>query len=152
MRWRMKSTEFQRSTKKQRSEKLQLMVKQDIPIGVLAYADDIPVGWCSIAPRETCLGLERYRALPRIDREDVWSVVCFFIDSKFRRKGLTFEILVAARDYAKSCGARIIEGYPVSPLSKSYTYMGSPNTFRRAGFHDVTPIGQKRAVVHYYCY
>lgn len=55
-----------------------------------------------------------------------------------------------AVDYARSEGARIVEGYPVEPGSPSYTYMGSPATFEQAGFHDVTPAGQARRVVRYF--
>jgi hypothetical protein len=52
----------------------------------------------------------------------------------------------AAVAYARSLGATIVEGYPVEP-GKIYTYMGSPETFRKAGFEDVTPAGQERRVV-----
>ena len=123
------------------------LVRRDTPIGVLAYLDGEPVGWCSIAPRETYRALERYRALPRIDDTPVWSVVCFFVDRRVRRQRITLGLLEAAVEYARSRGARIIEGYPVEPGSRLYTYMGSPSTFRKAGFHDVTPSGQARQIM-----
>jgi GNAT superfamily N-acetyltransferase len=149
MRWRMSSTEFRRSSKEDRVVALEDLVCQDIPVGILAYVDREPVGWCSIAPRETYVALERYRALPRLDSAPVWSVVCFFVDRRFRRQGLTLGLLRAAIDYARSRGARIIEGYPVEPDAPSYTYMGSPATFLRAGFRDVTPENQLRPVMRY---
>lgn len=149
MRWRMKSTEFKGSSKKKRVERLEEMVCEKVPVGVLAYSEGEPIGWCSIAPRETYEALERYRALPRIDEKPVWSVVCFFIDSGMRRQGVTLGLLKAAVKYAKSQGASIIEGYPVEPGERSYTYMGSPSTFRRAGFHDVTPDGTTRIVMRH---
>lgn len=40
-----------------------------------------------------------------------------------------------------------VEGYPVEPGPRSYTYMGSPAIFAAAGFGDVTPAGQRRRVV-----
>jgi hypothetical protein len=43
----------------------------------------------------------------------------------------------------------ILEGYPVEPSCRLYTYMGSPETFRQAGFQDVTPPGQDRLVMRY---
>lgn len=95
--------------------------------------------------RETYPALERYRKLARIDEERVWSVVCFFIDARARRQGLMLGLLNAAVAYALSRGARIVEGYPVEP-GRIYAYMGSPATFRRAGFHDVTPTGRERTV------
>ena len=150
MRWRLTSTEFQRSTKEGRAAALEGLVRQGMPVGVLAYADGEPVGWCSIAPRETCAALERSRALARLDDAPVWSVVCFFVDRRFRRQGVTRGLLKAAVEYAQAQGATIIEGYPVEPGARLYTYMGSPATFRRAGFRDVTPAGRARQVMRYF--
>lgn len=39
------------------------LVSNDTPIGVLAYKDDDPVGWCSIAPPETYAKLEFFGIL-----------------------------------------------------------------------------------------
>ncbi|MGH9935849.1 MAG: GNAT family N-acetyltransferase [Blastocatellia bacterium] len=150
MRWRMKSAEFQHSTKEDRVEALEKLIRQDTPVGILAYADGKPVGWCSIAPRETYGALERYRALPRIDDTPVWSVVCFFVARQVRRQRVTLGLLKAAVEYAQSQGAKVIEGYPVEPGPRSYTYMGSPSTFRKAGFRDVSPEGQARLVMRYF--
>jgi len=150
MRWRMTSSEYRRSTKEERIAALEDGVQAGKPTGVLAYTDDLPVGWCSVAPRFFYEGLERYRALPRLDEEPTWAVVCFFVDSRYRRFGMTRGLLNAAVAYAGSQGARIVEGYPVEPGAKSYTYMGSPATFLSAGFQDVTPAGQKRPVFRYY--
>ena len=139
MRWRMTSTEFRRSSKPKRIEALRDNVANGRPTGVLAYVDGIPVGWCSIAPREEFRGLERYRKLARIDDAAVWSVTCFFVDRMYRRGGLTGDLLKAAVRYAKENGASVVESYPVESSAVSYTYMGSPETFTRAGFSDVTP-------------
>jgi GNAT superfamily N-acetyltransferase len=147
MRWRMRSAEFSGSTKEDRADALLRLARDGQPIGVLAYLDGEPVGWCSIAPREGHAALERYRALPRIDDRPVWSVVCFFVSSRARRTGVTRGLLKAAVDYARSQGAEIVEGYPVEPGARLYTYMGSPSTFRAAGFRDVTPRGQDRTVM-----
>ena len=149
MRWRLRSTEFQRSTKDDRVAALEKLVRHSTPVGVLAYLEKEPVGWCSVAPRETCGALEHYRALPRLDAAPVWAVVCFFVDRRVRRQGVTLGLLKAAVKYARTRGAKIIEGYPVEPGAHLYTYMGSPSTFRQAGFKDVTPSGQARHVMRY---
>lgn len=149
MRWRLKSTDFQRSTKEGRVAALAELVREHTPVGVLAYSDGEPVGWCSVAPRETYAALERYRALPRIDDVPVWSVVCFFVDQAHRHQGVTLGLLRAAVAYARSQGATVIEGYPVEPGPRSYTYMGSPKTFRRAGFHDATSPGAARLIMRH---
>jgi GNAT superfamily N-acetyltransferase len=150
MRWRMTSSEFRNSTKEGRPEALEQLARAGTPIGVLAYLDQEAVGWCSVAPHECYAGLERYRALPRIDERPVWSVVCFFVSAAIRRRGVTSGLLKAAVGYASAQGAEIIEGYPVEPGPRLYTYMGSPATFRAAGFTDVTPRGQARRVMRYF--
>lgn len=147
MRWRMPAGQFQASTPAERTAALVDLVGAGVPVGVLAYDGSEPIGWCSVAPRETYEALERSRALPRIDDAPVWSVACFFVNGRFRRQGLTGQLLAAAVDYAGSQGALAAEGYPVEPGPRSYTYMGSPATFAAAGFSDVTPAGQRRRVV-----
>ena len=159
MRWRMRSTDFQRSSKQARAKKLKEMVRdgrRGLPVGILAYVANKPIAWCSIAPRESYAALQRYKKLARIDDDDddgekhVWSVVCFFVDSRFRGRQVTLGLLKAGLDYARSMGAKIVEGYPVTPRSGLYTYMGSPTTFRKAGFRDVTPSGRERKVFRFY--
>lgn len=147
MRWRMPAGQFQASTPAERTAALVDLVGAGVPVGVLAYDGSEPIGWCSVAPRETYEALERSRALPRIDDAPVWSVACFFVNGRFRRQGLTGQLLAAAVDYAGSQGALAAEGYPVEPGPRSYTYMGSPATFAAAGFSNVTPAGQHRRVV-----
>src|SRR5262245_31890198 len=67
MRWRMTSTAFKRSTKDGRVAGLDERVCEGIPVGLLAYHGGEPVGWCSVAPRETYAALERSKKLARID-------------------------------------------------------------------------------------
>jgi GNAT superfamily N-acetyltransferase len=149
MRWRLTSAEFRQSTKDTRVATLDSLVATGAPVGVLAYLDGEPVGWVAIAPRAALGALERYRDLARVDDQPVWSVTCFFIDRAVRRQGVTLGLLKAAVAYAIEQGAAIIEGYPVEPGARLYTYMGSPATFRAAGFEDVTPPGRSRPVMRY---
>jgi GNAT superfamily N-acetyltransferase len=149
MRWRLTSGEFKNSTKESRVAQLEDLVRNGTPVGVLAYLNGQPVGWCSVAPRDSYRALERYRALARLDESPVWSVVCFFVDRRIRNQGLTVGLLRSAVEYARSQGATIIEGYPVEPGSALYTYMGSPETFRRVGFADVTPVDRERRIMRY---
>lgn len=141
--------EYKRSTRESRIAALDELVCNGMPVGILAYDGDTPVGWCAIAPREAYSALERFRALPRVDETPVWSIVCFFIDRHYRGMGLTIGLLKAAVDYARSLGATAVEGYPVEPGPRLYTYMGSPRAFVDAGFEDITPPGQDRMVMRH---
>ena len=104
MRWRLASAAYEASTKESRAAALAALARAGTPVGVLAYLDGEPVGWCSIAPRETYAALGRYRALAPIDAAPVWSVVCFFVDRRARRAGLTRGLLRAAVAYAGERG------------------------------------------------
>ena len=149
MRWRLKSAEFQKANSRERQNKLQTLVQDHLPIGVIAYQQDNVVAWCSIAPRETYPLLEGSTTLKRIDNSPVWSVVCFFIDPKLRRQHLSVQLLQAATQYAFSQGANIVEGYPVAP-DKSYRFMGSPATFEKAGFQEAGIAKNGRSIVRLY--
>lgn len=146
LRWRVPSGEFSALTRAGRKAALERRVRAGEPIGILAYRNGEPVGWCSIAPRATYAALERSRVLKRVDDQPVWSVVCFFLDRAVRGQGFARELLQAAVAFARSRGATIVEGYPVEEGSSSYRWMGSPTTFSRVGFRVVARSGGRRIV------
>jgi GNAT superfamily N-acetyltransferase len=58
----------------------------------------------------------------------------------FRRKGLMRPLIEAAVDYARSKGAKIVEGYPTEPGKKmeaSSLFLGTTKPFVDAGFVEV---------------
>ncbi|MDE2935309.1 MAG: GNAT family N-acetyltransferase [Chloroflexota bacterium] len=111
------------------------------PVGLLAYSGPEPVGWCSVAPRETFrdLGGGAYAA-----GISVWAVVCFFVPRPMRRQRIQARLLDAACELATEAGADVIEGYPVDPGSPSYRFMGLVPTFLAAGFEEFGRIGKRR--------
>jgi GNAT superfamily N-acetyltransferase len=140
--WRINENRKAMPGKSGKKASMKSRVKQGIPIGLLAYTDDEPIAWCSIAPRDT------YRSLGGDEtKQRVWSLACFFVKREFRNIGLTSRLLGAAMDYAKDNGAEFIEAYPVAPDSPSYRFMGFVHTFEKAGFQLVTPAGTRRNVM-----
>lgn len=148
-RWRLPSAQFRQLTSIGRRSHLESLVRARIPVGVLGYRAGKPVGWCSVAPRETYVALERSTTLPRIDDLPTWSVACFFVARPERGRGLSVELLRAATGYAASEGAVIVEGYPVEP-DRSYRFMGSPSVFAAAGFWEVAVTRAGRRIVRYF--
>jgi GNAT superfamily N-acetyltransferase len=146
LRWRLSSTPFRDSTKEQRVADLAGRVRAGEPVGVLAYAGGDPVGWCSIAPRESYAAVLASRVIPSVPGERVWSVVCFYVASRSRRQGLRTRLLDAACGYAAEAGAAVIEAYP-SPNGKSYRYMGTRELYRQAGFEEVPGPDGRRPVL-----
>ena len=121
-------------------------VRAGTPIGLLAYLDERPVGWCSIAPRESYLerglGGDEYP-----EDTEVWAIFCFFVHSSARRRGIQTGLLRAAVDHARSNGADVVEAYPVDADSSSYRHMGFRPNFLAAGFEEVGRVGSRRYVV-----
>ena len=118
------------------------------PVGILAYEDNDPVAWCSVAPLETYSNLRtRNYVSDGNDTERVWSIACFYIRSAYRHQGMTSRLINAAIDYAKDNGAKIIEAYPVDYDSPSYSYMGRIGTFERLGFKEIAMAGTRRHIM-----
>ena len=122
--------------------------------GLMAYHEGQPVAWCSVAPRESFPVLDRSRVLKRVDDRPVWSVVCFFVEKNHRRMGLSVEMLRGAVDYARSQGAKIVEGYPVEPkrgqTADVFAFTGLPATFLQVGFVEVLRRSETRPIMRYY--
>jgi GNAT superfamily N-acetyltransferase len=122
-------------------------------VGLLAYAQGQPVGWCAIAPRESYPVLERSRILKRVDAALVWSVVCFFVSKAFRGKGVTTVLLRAAVEYAGQHRARIVEGYPIEPrtprIPTVFAWIGLASAFQQAGFVEVERRSDTRPIMRY---
>jgi len=113
--------------------------------GVVAYLGDEPVGWCAISPRTEYPVIQRStvgRAAPDATAADVWTVSCFVVRVGFRRGGVAGALLAGAVAFARSNGARVVEGFPVDPSMRTSTssaelYHGTVTLFERAGFEIV---------------
>jgi len=139
--WRLKRSEWTRQKGEGNRRALRKLAEAGEPLGVLAYAEGKAVGWCAVGPRENYPVLERSRILQRVDEEPVWSVTCFFLARPWRRKGVTGKLLEAAVKFARSRGAKIVEGYPLEPrrgtIPDAFAWTGLPGAFREAGFVEV---------------
>ncbi|MHB8947194.1 MAG: GNAT family N-acetyltransferase [Bacillota bacterium] len=138
--WRLPRSEFGRMKGEGNRLAFKAIVDSGEVPGIIAYDGGEPVGWCSVAPRESFSALERARKLKRLDDRPVWSVVCFFVAKGHRRQGLTVRLLEAAADYAGAQGARLLEGYPVDPdgdYPDAFAFTGLAGAFRQAGFVEV---------------
>ena len=151
--WRLPRSEFKQNQGERNKETFKKIVDSGEVPGILAYMKDQPVGWCSIAPRETFPKLRRSRILKRVDGKPVWSVVCFFVSKAFRRKGVSVGLLKAAVDYATEQGAKIVEGYPVEPRKNRtpdpFAFTGLASAFRKIGFVEVIRRSETRPIMRH---
>ena len=118
--------------------------------GLIGYEDGVPVSWVSLAPREEYPKLLRSPIMKPVDDRPVWSIVCFFVDRNARGRGLSERMLRAAVDHARSCGARLVEAYPVDKDERSdpdSMFFGAKSMYDRAGFREVARRRPARPVV-----
>lgn len=151
--YRLKRSEFEQNKGDENKKLIEQIVRSGEIPGVLAYVDGKAVGWCSVAPRTQFPALERSRILKRIDNKPVWSIVCFYIDKAYRKKGLTGELLSFVIRYCKERGAEIIEAYPTDSPKKDvpdvFAWNGFASTFFKAGFIEAARRSETRPLLRY---
>lgn len=149
--WRESRREFEERGSAGNRAAMKARVESGEVPGILAYAGGRPVGWCSIAPRETHPSLERSPVLKRLDERPTWSIVCLYVDRGWRGRGLSHALVEAAVEHARASGAELVEAYPTAPrgrrLAPVSSYMGVPSVFERAGFEERARPSKARVVV-----
>lgn len=152
--FRLKRSEFDLQKGEGNRQAMRRIIDSGQIPGLLAYHEDEPVGWCSVAPREAFPVLDRSPILKRVDDQPVWSVVCFFVARPYRQQGVSLQLLQAALDYAQENGARIVEGYPVEPKKGStpdvFAYTGLASMFLQLGFVEAARRSETRPLMRYY--
>jgi GNAT superfamily N-acetyltransferase len=119
MSWRLNHAEFEKQKGAGNKRAMKKLVEEKKQIGIIAYLDGEPIGWCSVAPREKFIQLESSRVLKPIDDKPVWSITCFFLAKDYRRRGLSVDILKGVIAFCKMRCVKILEAYPIIPYSKN---------------------------------
>jgi GNAT superfamily N-acetyltransferase len=139
MYWRIGSA-YHKRPREQNKAALRKIVHNGPPPGLVALDGSVAVGWCQLTNRRDLPWLDRWRAFDRVDDADVWCISCFYIDPKYRRRGVTAALIEGALKAAKRAKAAALEAYPVDteqPNSTRNLFTGVASTFRRAGFKTV---------------
>lgn len=118
--------------------------------GLIGYRDGRPVGWISLGPREDFKRLARSPVMKPVDDKPVWSIVCFFVDSKERGKGVSRALLKAGIEYARAQGVTLLEAYPIDKRERShpdFMWVGAKSMYDGTGFKEVARRKKTRPVV-----
>ncbi len=110
--------------------------------GLLAYADEKPVGWCNAQPRASFANMRHYSIAKEDPGEPIGSIMCFLVAPEHRARGVGTALLHAACDKFKRDGLKVAEGYPTTnPAKRSWeipwaeeNYKGSLNMYLKNGF------------------
>lgn len=122
------------------------------PIGLLAYEDGEPVGWCAAGPRERydrALRIPSFRGRDSSEDQSVWLVPCFFIAKQARRQGVAKALLEEAVVMAQEAGAKAIEGFPFATGAKlgKDPMVGAEAIFEACGFQPTRRPSKTRVVM-----
>ena len=121
--------------------RLKKMVLNGSVRGLIAYDGDEPIGWCTFGKRTDFPRLNRARTLKCDDSETVCSIPCFYIKNRYRKKGVSTELLKTATAILASEGESVLEGYPVKPtkpgnknIPSAFAWTGTIPLFEKQGF------------------
>jgi GNAT superfamily N-acetyltransferase len=140
MYWKLRGKDYSENTGDSARQMQKAVVDAKIIPGLLAYSEGYPVGWIAVEPRSQYPKLAHSRTLKPVDDQEVWSITCFFVEKKHRRKGITVELLKAGVAHAKKYGAKIVEGYPIDVKKNEappFIFTGVASAFKQAGFKEV---------------
>ena len=130
MYWRIGAAYHKRDRSLNKAD-LQQIVSSNLPVGLLAYVDEVPVGWCQLTPRQDLSWLIKNGYGDFNNGSNVWCISCFYIKNRFRKKGITLALIKASIDHAQKAGADLLEAYP---RNSPNSYTGYSSTFSKAGF------------------
>jgi GNAT superfamily N-acetyltransferase len=154
MTWRLNRADFEKQKGAGNKRAMKKLVKEKEQIGIIAYLNGKPVGWCSVAPRQKFIRLESSRVLKPVDDKPVWSITCFFLAKDYRRQGLSVQILKGVIEFCKKKDVKILEAYPIIPYSKNmpaaFAWTGFLSCFENAGFKVAKRWSKARPIMRYY--
>lgn len=127
----------------------------DATSGLVAHLGGEPIGWCAVAPRSEYVRLGQTSWTGRSeDKADdsVWAVTCFVIRVGYRGRGLTYPLAAATVPFARSSGARALEGYAMDPepgqtVTWGEMHVGHRKIFAAAGFEEVHRPSKRRVIM-----
>ena len=134
--------------RRNRSDK-RALVRRGRSHAVLVYEGRTPIGWCQYGGQEELPRIDARRTYrkvaPRVGVKKLWRITCFFVDPKYRGRGVAKFALRAALDSIRNKGGGVVEAYPVaSPKMAAvpeWRWFGTPGMFRKEGFRTVAPLG-----------
>jgi len=125
------------------------LVRKGRSHAILVYDGEIPVGWCKYETDEELPRIDSGRGYKKVGKpaeaDKLWRITCFFVDRKFRGKGVAKIALKAALRSIRSQGGGIVEAYPVVSEKMAavpeWRWFGTPSMFRRERFTTVARLG-----------
>ena len=134
-----------------RSEK-ERRVREGQAHAALVYDGPACAGWCQFGPTDELPRIKHRRAyLDGLDALPDWRITCFFVDRKYRRRGVTAAALEGALREIARFGGGTVEGYPEDTagrkVSEAFLNNGTVSMFERQRFARTRRLGEHHWVV-----
>src|SRR2546422_1660074 len=130
-------------------------VRQGRSHAILVYDGRTPVGWCQYGGQEELPRIDARRTYrkvaPPVADQKLWRITCFFVDPKYRGRGVAKFALRAALDSIGNKGGGVVEAYPVaSPRMAAvpeWRWVGAAGAFRQESVRPRAPPGARGGVL-----
>ena len=106
----------------------------------LVFDGDEAVAWCQFgSPQELPNMKHRKEYEAELDRLPDYRLTCFFVDKRYRRRGVSALALQGALDQIAKAGGGVVEAYPEQlegrgPQRGAYLHTGPEDLFEELGF------------------
>ncbi len=122
---------------------------------VLVYDGESLAGWCQYGLKDELPRIDAGRNYKKLEplppERRLWRITCFYVDKKYRKKGVARTALRGAIESIKQQGGGIIEAYPVVSTKMAsvpeWLWFGTPRMFLREKFKQVAPLGTSLALM-----
>ena len=128
------------------------LVREGRAHAALVFDGDVAVGWCQFgAPAELPNINHRKQYEAEVDVLPDYRLTCFFVDKRYRRRGVSAFALQGALDLIAKSGGGVVEAYPQDTggkkITASFLYSCTRSLFEQAGFDYVRPKGKNHTVM-----
>jgi GNAT superfamily N-acetyltransferase len=118
----------------------------------LVFDGEVAIGWCEYGPPQELPNInhrKEYEAT--LERLPNYRITCFFVDRRYRRRGVAMLALRGALELIAQAGGGVVEAYPQDTNGKritaSFLYNGTRSLFEEAGFRYDRPKGKNHTVM-----
>jgi GNAT superfamily N-acetyltransferase len=128
------------------------LVREGRAHAALVFDGEVAVGWCEYGtPAELPNINHRKEYEATRDQLPDYRTTCFFVDKRYRRKGVSAAALRGALDLIAQAGGGVVEAYPQDTggqkITASLLYNGTRSLFEQAGFTYARPKGKNHCVM-----
>jgi GNAT superfamily N-acetyltransferase len=118
----------------------------------LVFDGDEAIAWCQYGTPLELPNIYHHKEYEAgLDQPPDYRITCFFVDKRYRRKGVAAVALRGALDLIAEVGGGLVEAYPQdtqdTKVSASFLYNGTRTLFEDAGFRYQRPKGKNHTVM-----